>query len=417
MSALGGELRMAVEIDPHARETYKRNWGSDPEHDVVTMASERLAEIGDHTVLAGGFPCQPFSKSGRQRGMGEERGQLFHEIVKILAEYRPAVVALENVRNITGPRQKATWQAIVEGLREAGYRVPSEPCIVSPHRLPPHLGGAPQSRERVYILGTYVGRERALHETDVDPVVERIPEQDWSPDRWNLEDLVGTEPSGTSTQYAFTAEEIEWIEVWNDFLRRIGNVKLPSFPMWSSYWEDDATVTAQSPAWKQAYEQKNIDFYASNRASIRGWIEANPRLRTFPKSRQKFEWQAQDSPRDLTKCLLHLRPSGIRVKRMTYTPALVAMAQTPLLGPLGRRMTPKETAQLQGFPDWFTFDHQSDTRSYRQLGNAINVGAAYYAFRKHVLRDADEIREATGGAELVRAVEASPPCPRIPQPD
>lgn len=416
MSAFGGELKMAVEIDSSARETYKQNWGSYPERDVVEMANKRLEEVGAHTVLAGGFPCQPFSKSGRQRGMNEERGQMFDEIVKILDRYKPPVVALENVRNITGPRQKETWSHIVNGLREVGYRVPSEPCIVSPHRLPRALGGAPQSRERVYILGTFVGRARAIKEVDLPPVVPRIPDKDWSPSDWDLSTLVDSRSDVDTDKYRFTSQEEEWIRVWNDFLARLVNVKLPSHPLWSTYWNDEAHVDSTAPPWKQVFESKNIQFYKSNRLAIRAWMDANPALRDFPKSRQKLEWQAQDSPRDLRSCLLHLRPSGIRVKKMDYTPALVAMAQTPLLGPYGRRMTPRETLQLQGFPDWFELDHQTDGKSYKQLGNAINVGVAYYVFRKHVLRDAADIALLDGGSQLVSAVRQAPVLPIIPRP-
>ncbi len=416
MSAFGGELKMAVEIDSSARETYKRNWGMYPERDVVEMANSRLGEIGKHTVLAGGFPCQPFSKSGRQRGMNEERGQMFDEIIKILDRYTPPVIVLENVRNITGPRQKETWTHIVSGLRDAGYRVPSAPCIVSPHRLPGNLGGAPQSRERVYILGTFVGRERALDEVDLPPVVPRIPDDNWSTSNWDLSALIESRSEVGTDKYRFTVQEQEWIDVWNDFLARLMSVPLPSHPLWSSYWHDRATVDDSAPSWKQTFERKNIEFYLSNRPAIQAWLHANPRLRAFPKSRQKLEWQAQDSPRDLRECLLHLRPSGIRAKKMTYTPALVAMAQTPLLGPYGRRMTPRETLQLQGFPDWFELDHQSDGKSYKQLGNAINVGVAYYVFRKHVLRDALEIVPQFGGAELVEAVQRAPVLPLVPDP-
>jgi DNA (cytosine-5)-methyltransferase 1 len=108
--------------------------------------------------------------------------------------------------------------------------------------------------------------------------------------------------------------------------------------------------------------------------------------------------------------LLHFRPSGIRAKKPTYAPALVAMAQTPVFGPLSRRLTPREAARLQGFPDSFDFGDQPDAKSYKQMGNAIHIGAARYALCRHVARNAQDI-VAAGGDGLVRSVENQPDYP------
>src|SRR3712207_5510083 len=102
---------MAAEIDARAAAVYEMNWGLDPRIDVRELA-RRPGTVPDHAVLAGGFPCQPFSKSGRQLGMAEERGTVFHDVAAVLQVKRPAVVFLENVRNIAGPRQRATWRAV-----------------------------------------------------------------------------------------------------------------------------------------------------------------------------------------------------------------------------------------------------------------------------------------------------------------
>jgi DNA (cytosine-5)-methyltransferase 1 len=148
LSALGGRGVLAAEIDPWAAAVYEKNWGLKPEGDVVEVAAQADLLVPLHSILVGGFPCQPFSKGGHQRGMSEIRGQLFNEILKILAARKPAVVFLENVRNIAGPRQRPVWEAIIRGLREAGYRVPSEPAVFSPHLLPPRLGGDHRQADR-----------------------------------------------------------------------------------------------------------------------------------------------------------------------------------------------------------------------------------------------------------------------------
>lgn len=429
LRALGGEGVLAAEIDDKAAAVYAKNWLTTPERDVVDLARDPKRLVPKHAVLAGGFPCQPFSKSGRQLGMGEQRGRLFHEVLKIIDAHKPPLVVLENVRNIAGPQQTETWKAVVEGLRGAGYRVPTAPCIFSPHLLPPEMGGAPQLRERVYILGTYVGAERAQRETDVLPVLANRPVADWDPQRWNLAAhlLLDDRREAVAGRYRLTAEERQWFDTWNRLLARLpqkdsagATWTIPGFPLWSTYWHDGARVDADAPLWKQKLERKNIDFYNEHRHLIRAWLLENPQLRSFPSSRQKLEWQAQDSARDLYQCLLHLRPSGIRAKRPTYTPALVAMSQTPVMGPRGRRLVPREAARLQGFPEWFDFGDQADTLTYKQLGNAINVRAMIHVIRQHVRRDADDLlldEDGSGrGPALVAAVLGSEPLPAITDP-
>lgn len=409
---------LASEIDPAPARVYEANWGLAPAGDIRELAADPERLMPEHAVLAGGFPCQPFSKSGMQRGMSELRGQMFNEILKILDVRKPPVVVLENVRNIAGPRQRPVWDAIIHGLRDAGYRVSSEPCVYSPHLLSPQEGGSPQTRDRVYILGVYVGRDRAHAETDVVPVVRRVPSEGWRPQDWSLEDhVLQTEQEITGrSNYLPSNEELMWIESWNDFLARMGDAPLPGFPMWSQLWHDAAAPDAGAPDWKQRFQRQNIDFYRQHRRAISGWLRANPHVRSFPASRQKLEWQAGDSARDLRVCLLQFRPSGIRAKKPNYAPALVAMGQTPVIGPRMRRLTTREAARLQGFPDWFDFLDQRHALTYKQLGNAVHPGMTYYLLRTFILENAEELITQAGGTGLVEAVRAAPPACMVPQP-
>ena len=68
---------------------------------------------------------------------------------------------------------------------------------------------------------------------------------------------------------------------------------------------------------------------------------------------------------------MHFRPSGIRAKRPTYLPALVAITQTSIVGPRERRLSPRETARLQGLPDTFVFPDQPAAATYKQMGNGV----------------------------------------------
>jgi len=406
---LGGHGVQAAEIDPNAARVYERNWGLKPVSDVRWLAEEPAGRVPDHAVLTGGFPCQPFSKSGRQLGMGEPRGTLFHDVVKILRAKQPPVVMLENVRNIAGPRQRETWRTVLRELRAAGYQVAEKPLVFSPHLLHYDDGGAPQVRERVYIMGVLVA-DPIKRAASIEPVVDNKPQLGWDPSKWRLADhALGHEPVGVARQrYKLSAQEEDWINTWNAFLKILGpKVHLPGHPLWEWTWRARRPALAGLPEWKQGFVRRNHDFYLQHRPAIDAWRKASPRLKDFPASRRKLEWQAQDGERNLWLHLTHLRPSGIRVKKATYAPALVAMNQASVYGPQRRRLTPHEAARLQGFES-LDFGDQVDALSYKQMGNAVNVGAARYVLRRFVMANAELVAEAGPlGSGMVESVLAA----------
>lgn len=411
----GGQCVYVSEIDREARDTYVRNW-VDPlptaERPIINTditlatASDGPVDVPDHDVLAAGFPCQPFSKSGFQRGMDEARGTLFWNIARILEERTPSVVLLENVRNIAGPRHRHEWETIIKSLRQLGYRVSSTPSVFSPHFLPPSLGGTPQVRERVFILGTYVGPERALAETDVPPTVVRGPVDGWNVRDWDVEWILDDDADVTGLEkYRLSADETEWINVWDDLVQRMWSARgyrLPGFPLWADAWVPerglDPIELDMLPRWKADFLVKNARFFDDHRDVIKAWRKANPSFVDFPESRRKLEWQAQDTA-SLWDTVMHFRPSGIRAKAPTYLPALVAITQTSIVGSRHRRLTPHEAARLQGLPRSFSFAGQRDQASYKQVGNGVAVGAAWHVFATHVKRDAADLPQS-----LVRSV-------------
>lgn len=431
LHAAGGHWVFASEIDGHAARVYDYNWlrplrdaGAIPPEGVgrfavsgdIVALTEPTVKVPAADVLSGGFPCQPFSKSGKQLGMDETRGTLFWNIAQILKdeERRPSVVLLENVRNLVGPRHRdTTFKTIVRTLRELGYRTASEPAVFSPHLLPPQLGGRPQARERVFILAHYVGREVAEAPENFDePIITpRSPLGAWTKTDWKLSTDLPLDVE-VDRKYDLESAERKWIETWDRLLTDVAGrlesgERLPGFPIWADDFrsladtEDivDAAVLsgAPLPRWKTDILFKNAVFYMRHRRVLdRYKLEID----AFPPSRRKFEWQAGPHV-PLDETILHFRPSGIRCKRPDYTPSLVALTQTTILG-TRRRLTPRETARLQGLPEWFEFKqsdddawsevvNQKDAPSYKQMGNGVNVGVAFFVFCRYVLAHSDEI--------------------------
>lgn len=412
LSALGGKAVYASEIDKDAVKIYEHNWKLKPDGDITLAANDSTMLVPAHDVLTGGFPCQPFSKSGKQKGMDETRGTLFWNIAKIIEKRKPKIVLLENVRNLAGPRHTHEWEVIIETLRDLGYRVSSVPLVVSPHRIRPEYGGRPQVRERIFIGATYAGKNSKASKEEPEQLNLENIMKGWNIQDWNLEKHLPLEPKSTKglEKFALTATEVRWIDAWNDFVvtmkKETNGATLPGFPIWVDEWvtTQKLVIPRNTPDWKANFLNKNAEFYTKNKKSLDAWLKRWNNLEDFPPSRRKFEWQAQDA-KTLWECIMHFRPSGIRAKKPTYVPALVAITQTTILGPQRRRISVREGARLQGLPESFDFADQGDAASYKQLGNGVNMSAVYHVMRALVERDQDLLGN---DKDLVKTIMKSP---------
>ena len=111
---LNGECRFSSEWDRFAIKTYAANFGELPKGDITKISSD---EIPSHDVLLAGFPCQAFSQAGLKRGFSDTRGTMFFEIQRILAEKQPKAFLLENVKQLKGHDKGKTLKTILEILR------------------------------------------------------------------------------------------------------------------------------------------------------------------------------------------------------------------------------------------------------------------------------------------------------------
>jgi DNA (cytosine-5)-methyltransferase 1 len=142
MDSLGHTCVFSSEINKHACETYQANFNDWPSGDITQIA---LNTIPTHDILTAGFPCQAFSKAGRQLGFADTRGTLFHSIARIIDAHRPKAVLLENVRNLTTHDNGNTFKVITNALDDFGYEVYHK--ILNAKDF-----GLPQNRERIYIV-------------------------------------------------------------------------------------------------------------------------------------------------------------------------------------------------------------------------------------------------------------------------
>ncbi len=390
LSSLGHKCVFASELDPGLQDLYEKNFGIRPKGDIRKIS---VTDIPSHDILCAGFPCQPFSKAGNQQGFNHPKwGDLFDHTLKIIIHHQPSFILLENVPNLIKHNHGRTWKRIQSSLKKAGYNIDFK-------RLSPHRYGIPQIRERIFIVGTRLDigsfrwpKEKLDDQLSIESVldtnpknprklskqmvecvnawqslIKKLPKNEAIPlPIWSME-FGSTYPYEMQTPFSATAKELSRYKgVYGASLKNKTKAKI--FNELPSYAR---VKQSKFPKWKIKFIQQNRAFYKKNKKLIDDWL---PKILKFPPSLQKFEWNCKGEKRDIWQYVIQVRASGVRVKRRTTSPSLVAMTttQVPIIGWERRYMTPKECARLQSMDNKLTLP-KVPTRAYQALGNAVNV--------------------------------------------
>ena len=285
-------------------------------------------------------------------------------------------IILENVKNLADNR--SFWEYIQLRLSELDFFVTKEPIVLSPTDF-----DVPQNRDRVYILGVRKAIAsqsiRDKGEITVDALNLRC--------RTNIKmgsafEILDTEPD---IRTAVPPRLEKLLNAWDEFKLNI-LVESIEAPIWMKYFGrgisgdviyDMQIGLSSMPQWKKRIVKRNRDFYLSKKDAIEEWIKKwGMDSSDFTNVDRKFEWNCKEDCQSLKDGIIQVRHSGIRVKRPTYYPALVAIGNTPIVwsDKLGhfRYLSVRECSRLQSFPEDYIFG-DSDEISFRQLGNSVNV--------------------------------------------
>lgn len=307
---LGGECVFSSEWDKFAQRTYAANFGDIPKGDITKITA---SEIPEHDILIGGFPCQAFSQAGLKQGFQDTRGTMFFEIQRILAERRPKAFLLENVKQLKGHDKGRTLETILSILRgthevsvdesvpmseEARYALSQKLNYWVDFRVLRAADfGAPQNRERVYI----VGFDKNHYGKDVN-----------------------------------FSEIFNW-PVPPHALTRVGDI----LEDLSEISEEEDRFTISDKLWTGHQKRKEQHAKKGNGFGYSLFHEDSPYANT--------------------------------ISARYYKDGSEILIDQSKLGKNPRKLTPRECARLQGFPEDFIVDVVSQGQIYKQFGNSVCI--------------------------------------------
>lgn len=206
---VGFDIVWANDIDPDACKTYEANFGKG------SIRSGDIRNIDINTIpngdiIVAGFPCQPFSVCGQQKGFSDPRGSLFFEIMRIADKKSPKIIFLENVANLTEHDNGKTFNIIHNELSSRNYYLRylvADACDY----------GVPQHRTRTYLIAfksleqcnNFSFPEKVLLDKHIFDIIDKNKRAD---DRYYL--------SSDSYQYRKLSKEIKdenWIYRFSDY--------------------------------------------------------------------------------------------------------------------------------------------------------------------------------------------------------
>lgn len=208
----GAKIAFASDFDAKAASMYNANFS----HSLLVCDIRELdgAQIPDHDILTGGFPCQSFSVAATnppRLGYSDLRGQLFFEMVRILKVKQPSVFIAENVKGLLSANSRKAFPLVLKEFEEAGYLVKWAILNAADY-------GVPQKRERVFIVGF---RDQAAFENFSFPqptVREHVP----------IKDII--EPA-VDEAYFFSEKAVQgMLKTKNSVLMNKGRAQAPEAP-------------------------------------------------------------------------------------------------------------------------------------------------------------------------------------------
>ena len=348
----GFRLAGAWDFDKYAVSSYGHNVSPKVKQDDITMMQAQHLPYAD--VWTFGFPCQDISVAGKQAGMikGQTRSGLFYEVMRLLEEAEinklPKIILAENVKVV-----KKYLPEIEKEYAAQGYKMYAQ-------LYNSKYWGVPQNRERYFIVGVHESVEETFifpeQQTEFVPKLSSILETDVD-EKYYISD----EKSKTIIEQAMKRVELKSIHscVTPGRLEKRQNGRRAK-----AEEEEMFTLTAQDLHGVILDDTYGFD-------DVRVYEDVSPTLRSERQGIKvigRLDMKGQDNIR---------RVYDTKGIAPTLTTSEGGHRQPKIITDMFRvrKLTPREYARLQGFPDTFEFVC-SNSQMYKQFGNAVTVNVS-----------------------------------------
>jgi len=298
-----GPLRVAVATDYEAQalETLSLNFPDTPTlcKNIIDTPAEELLERaglskGEPTLVIGGPPCTPFSKSGfwleEKRESLDPNASLLDEYVRIVRDTMPEAFILENVQGLTYQTHRAQFNRLLTGLKALGYNPQWKVLLAAEY-------GVPQLRRRVFVVGRRDGKPFVFPETTYSGWSEHTRKFDESKTPFvTTLDVIGDLLPGVPEpkevvdgEFGELAAEVPAGQNYLWHTERYGGRNV--FKWRSRYWtfllrldpnRPASTLQAQPGPWVGPFHWENVENEAGEKRARRLRVPELLRLMTFP---------------------------------------------------------------------------------------------------------------------------------------
>jgi DNA (cytosine-5)-methyltransferase 1 len=372
------ECVLSSEINPDAQLVYQRNFCDRPLGDIRLI--DRLPE---HEILLAGFPCQSFSYAGKKAGFGDTRGTLFFEIVRLIDTFKPQAFIFENVRGLVSHDSGQTLETIKNEMIDRGYSFDYFVLNSSNFSLP-------QNRVRVYLVGILNAVPQFNLISDFGPKDSHSSNHQQLSLFYPLSkpvtvaDILEEDPD---SKYDCSPEFVKALkQIVDNDLDRLHGMRLIDYRGGNSIHSWELGLRGEC----SLAEIELMNLFILKRRNKEFGHHQDGKLLTKEQIATFFAHPNLDEILDslVTKKYLQrhnqlYKPVSGNFSFEVYKfldpdkiSVTVVASDANRLGVYYnhrvRRITPREAARLQGFPDSFSL-HLQDDKAYHQMGNSVSV--------------------------------------------
>lgn len=378
-NGLDSQCVLSAEIDKEACKTYEQNFGENPYCDIT-----QLSDVEDFDVLLAGFPCQAFSSAGKRLGFEDTRGTLFFDVARLIASHQPSLCILENVRGLVSHNKGKTFATIKNVLSDLGYQFEYRLLNSSNY-------GVAQNRVRIYIVAVKNTKPILTLPNDVGAVDSHAFKQNLntmdlfeSTQPVLVKDILEPDPSEDYDCSDMFISQLT--QALDGDLNKLHGIRLIDSRGGNSIHSWDLGLRGQCSTHEIEFmnllianRRKNIfgthqdgkalskdqiaTFYPYN--DIDAVIDSLLDKRYIKEKEGLYNLVAGNMSFEVFK---FLDPDSISITLTASDSNRLGIYHNKRI----RRLTPRECARLQGFPDSYQL-HPKDSFAYKQLGNAVSV--------------------------------------------